>query len=59
MLVLTRKLNESIVIGDDIRVTVLSVDRDHVRLGVEAPKAVPIHRAEVHDEINGASQTSG
>jgi carbon storage regulator len=59
MLVLTRKLNESIVIGDDIRVTVLSVDRDHVRIGVEAPRSVPVHRAEVHDEINGSSQPSG
>jgi carbon storage regulator len=53
MLVLTRKPNESIVIGDDIRITVLAVDRDHVRIGVDAPKSVPVDRAEIRDEIDG------
>jgi carbon storage regulator len=48
MLVLTRRLGEQIVIGDAIRVTVLAVKGDRVRLGVEAPKEVPVDRLEVH-----------
>jgi carbon storage regulator len=51
MLVLTRKPNQAIVIGDDIRVVVVSVDRDQVRLGIEAPREVTVHRAEVYEEI--------
>ena len=51
MLVLTRRMDESIVIGDDIRVTVVAIKGDHVRLGVEAPRATPIHREEVYEEI--------
>ena len=47
MLVLTRKPNQAIVIGDDIRIVVVSVDRDQVRLGIEAPKEVPVMREEV------------
>jgi carbon storage regulator len=51
MLVLTRKPNQAIVIGDDIRIVVVSVDRDQVRLGIEAPREVSVHRAEVYEEI--------
>jgi len=51
MLVLTRRMDESIVIGDDIRVKVVAIKGDHVRLGVEAPRANPIHREEVYEEI--------
>ena len=51
MLVLTRKPNQAIVIGDDIRIVVVSVDRDQVRLGIEAPREVTVHRAEVYEEI--------
>jgi carbon storage regulator len=51
MLVLTRKPNQAIVIGDDIRVVVVSVDRDQVRLGIEAPRDITVHRAEVYEEI--------
>lgn len=47
MLVLSRKLLEGIVIGEDIRITVVKVDRNHVRLGVEAPKDLPIVREEL------------
>lgn len=50
MLVLTRKLQQEIVIADDIRVTVLEIDRNRIRLGITAPTNVPIHRVEiVHD----------
>ena len=51
MLVLTRKRNESIVIGDDIEVSVLSVSHEKVRLGIEAPRDVPVFRKEVYIEI--------
>jgi carbon storage regulator len=47
MLVLTRSADEEICIGGDIRVRVLSVQGGHVRLGIEAPRGVPIHRAEI------------
>ena len=51
MLVLSRKKNESIVIRDDITVVVVEIRGDKVRLGVEAPKEVPVHRREVFDAI--------
>ncbi len=51
MLVLTRKSNQSIMIGDDIEVSILAVAGDKVRLGIEAPKAVPVFRKEVYLEI--------
>jgi carbon storage regulator len=56
MLVLNRKVNESIVIRDDIIVTVVDVRGGKVRLGVEAPKEVKVHRKEVYEKINGAQQ---
>lgn len=54
MLVLSRKKNESIVINDDIRIVVVEIRGDKVRLGVEAPKEVPVHRREVYDAIKRA-----
>ena len=51
MLVLSRKKNESIVINNDITITVVEIRGDKVRLGVEAPKEVPVHRREVYDAI--------
>lgn len=53
MLVLSRKKNESIVINDDITIVVVEIRGDKVRLGVEAPKEVPVHRREVYDAIKG------
>jgi len=47
MLVLTRKTNQSIMIGDEVEVTVLAVSRDKIRLGISAPKEVPVYRKEV------------
>jgi carbon storage regulator len=47
MLVLTRKKDQSIVIGDDIKITIVDIRGDKVRLGIEAPKTVPVHRQEV------------
>jgi carbon storage regulator len=51
MLVLTRKSNQSIMIGDDIEVSVLSVIGEKVRIGIQAPRAVPVYRREVYVEI--------
>ncbi len=51
MLVLTRKSNQSIMIGDEVEVSVLAVSGEKVRLGIEAPKAVPVFRKEVYVEI--------
>ena len=52
MLVLSRKKNESIVINDDITIMVVEIRGDKVRLGIEAPKTVPVHRREVFDAIH-------
>ena len=51
MLVLSRKKNEQIVIGDNIVVTLVEVRRAHVRLGIEAPRDVPVHRKEVYEAL--------
>jgi carbon storage regulator len=51
MLVLSRKVGEVIVVGDDVRITVIEVRGDKVRLGIVAPRAVPVHRLEVYDAI--------
>ncbi len=51
MLVLTRKLNQSIVIGDGIEIIVLEVRGEQVRLGIKAPKSVAVHRKEIYDQI--------
>jgi carbon storage regulator len=51
MLVLSRKKNESIVIDENIVITVVEVRGDKVRLGIQAPKEVPIHRSEIHAAI--------
>ena len=48
MLVLTRKVNESIVIGDNVEITVVEIKGDHVKLGITAPKNVSVHRKEVY-----------
>ena len=49
MLVLTRKLGEEIIIDGNIRVTILGIDRGKVRIGVDAPREVPVDRAEIHE----------
>ena len=51
MLVLSRRANQSIMIGNDIRVIVVGLDREQVKLGIEAPRDVPVHRFEVFAEI--------
>ncbi|MGI6083053.1 MAG: carbon storage regulator CsrA [Limnochordia bacterium] len=51
MLVLTRKRDESIFIGDSIKITVVDVRGDQVKIGIDAPRHVPVHREEVYKEI--------
>jgi carbon storage regulator len=55
VLVLTRRAGESIVIGDDVRVVVLDVRGETVRLGIEAPRSVQVHRAEIYAEVQAAN----
>jgi carbon storage regulator len=58
VLVLTRRAGESIVIGDDVRVVVLDSRGETVRLGIEAPRSVQVHRAEVYAEVQAANAAS-
>ena len=58
MLVLSRKKNESIIIDDKITVVVVEIRGDKVRLGIEAPKEVPVHRKEVHEAIQRNQQAA-
>jgi len=51
MLVLSRKLNESIMIGDQVEIMVLEIRDNYVKLGIKAPREVSVHRQEVHQEI--------
>ena len=59
MLVLSRKKNESIVINNDITIVVVEIRGDKVRLGVEAPKEVPVHRNEVYEAIRRENLRAG
>lgn len=56
MLVLTRKINESIIIGDDVKVTVVEIKGEQVKLGISAPKRISVHREEVYLEIQKENQ---
>lgn len=52
MLILTRKVGEALKIGDDVTITVLSVKGHQVRIGIDAPKDVSVHREEIYNRIN-------
>jgi carbon storage regulator len=58
MLVLTRKLGQSIKIGDEVEVVVLEVRGEQVRIGIRAPKDVTVHRKEIYDQIHEAEPTA-
>ena len=58
MLVLSRKKNESIVINDSITIVVVEIRGDKVRLGIEAPKDVPVHRKEIYDAIKASEKST-
>lgn len=51
MLILTRKTNESLIIGDDIEIKVIKIEDGKVRLGISAPKNIDVHRKEIYDMI--------
>ncbi len=51
MLVLTRKINEKIIIGDDVEIVLVDIGKDQVKIGINAPKSVKVHRWEVYEEI--------
>lgn len=59
MLVLTRKVDQSIMIGDHIRIVVVDVRGDQVKVGIDAPRDVTVHRREVYDEIQKEKTTFG
>jgi carbon storage regulator len=56
MLALSRKLNESIIIGNDVEITVLEIKGDQVKIGISAPKSVPIYRKEIYVQIQEANK---
>ncbi len=56
MLVLSRRIGESLVIADDIRLTILGISGGQVRLGIEAPKHISVHREEIYEKIQQEQQ---
>lgn len=58
MLILTRRISESIIIGDDVKITVLGIKGNQVRLGVDAPKTISVHREEIYERIKNEKENS-
>lgn len=56
MLVLSRKKNESIIIGDDVEIVIVDIKGDQVKVGIKAPRKVSVHRAEVYEEIQAENK---
>lgn len=56
MLALARKINESIIINDDVEVTILEIKGDQVKIGINAPKSVPVYRKELYIQIQKANE---
>jgi carbon storage regulator len=56
MLILTRRISETIVIGDNVQIAVLGVKGNQVRIGIEAPKNVSVHRKEIYEKIKSEQQ---
>ena len=58
MLILSRKLNERIIIGDDIEISVVEIKGDHIKLGIHAPRSVKVYRHEVYQAIQAENQAA-
>ena len=58
MLILTRKKDESIFVGDDVEIMIVEIRGDKVRLGIQAPKDVPVHRSEIKAAIDAAKRAA-
>lgn len=59
MLALARKVNESIIIGNDIEITILEIKGDQIKIGVNAPKSVPVYRKELYVQIQEENKKAG
>ncbi|MGV6816539.1 MAG: carbon storage regulator CsrA [Thiotrichales bacterium] len=59
MLILTRRIGEKLLIGDDIEISVLSVRGNQVSIGINAPKDVPVHREEIRNRLNKQREENG
>ena len=59
MLALARKVNESIMIGNDIEITILEIKGDQIKIGVKAPKSVPVYRKELYVQIQDENKKAG
>ena len=59
MLVLSRKCDQSLLLGEDITITVLAIDGDRVKLGIEAPRSITVLHTEVHDQLQLANADAG
>lgn len=58
MLILSRRIGESLIIGDDVQITVMDVHGSQVKIGIEAPKEVSVHREEIYDRIQREKEKS-
>ena len=56
MLILTRRAGESVIIGDDVKITVLAVKGNQIRLGIDAPRDVSVHREEIYERIQNEKE---
>lgn len=52
MLIFSRKLDESIIINNNIKITIVSLEDNRVKIGIDAPREIPVHRTEIHNKIN-------